>query len=232
MDTILKKTEPFHKAGLKDQSIDDETMSKGLYEKYVLPRVIHFVCGLNPMMKQRQKTVPQAEGRVLEIGIGSGLNLPFYNSDKITHLWGLDPSAEMWALSKKTRKMLAFDVEFINSGAENIPLEDNSADTVLITYALCTIPDAPAALDEVRRVLKPGGRVVFCEHGAAPDAFVNRLQNWLDPVWGKIGGGCHLNREIPKMIEGSGFKIQDMDASYIMGLKFASFNYRGSATFR
>jgi ubiquinone/menaquinone biosynthesis C-methylase UbiE len=184
------------------------------------------------MMKQRQKTVPQATGRVLEIGIGSGLNLPFYNPDKVEHLWGLDPSSEMWTFSKKAREKVGFDVEFINSGAENIPLDDNSADTVLFTYALCTIPDVPTALSEIRRVLKPGGCVLFCEHGAAPDEAVMRWQNRLNPIWQKIGGGCHLNRRIPMLLEQSGFILQELEASYIMGFKPASFNFWGAATLR
>jgi SAM-dependent methyltransferase len=232
MDTTSSKTDHFHESYLNDRITDNKRDRKGLYEKYVLPRVIHFVCGLKPMMEQRQKTVPQATGRVLEIGIGSGLNLPFYNPDKVKHLWGLDPSPEMWSLAKKTRQTVGFEVEFIESGAENIPLDDHSADTVLITYALCTIPDAHAALSEVRRVLKPGGQLVFCEHGAAPEESVMRWQNRLDPVWQKLAGGCHLNRRIPLMLEQSGFTLQEMDASYIMSIKLASYNYRGTATLR
>lgn len=232
MDTISNKTDHFYESYLNDRITDNKREHKGLYEKYILPRVIHFVCGLKPMMQQRQKTVPQATGRVLEIGIGSGLNLPFYNPDKVKHLWGLDPSAEMWALGKKAREKVDFDIEFIKSGAENIPIDDHSADTVLITYSLCTIPDVSAALGEVRRVLKPGGRVLFCEHGAAPDEAVMRWQNRLNPVWQKIGGGCHLNRRIPLLLEQSGFSLQEMEASYIMGWKPASFNYRGTATLR
>lgn len=227
METTLNKSDVFYESGRSDKV---RKVSHGFYEKYVLPRIIHFVCGLTPMMKQREKTVPEATGRVLEIGIGSGLNLPFYDPDRIKHLWGLDPSTEMWALSKKTRKKVGFDVEFINSEAENIPLDDHSADTVLITYALCTIPDVSAALAEIRRVLKPGGRILFCEHGAAPDENIYRWQNRLNPVWQKLGGGCHLNRRVPILLEQSGLSIQQMDASYIPGWKPVSFNYRGMAT--
>jgi len=230
MDTTLNKIEHLHKSYVDDRNMEKERKRKGAYEKYMLPRIIHFVCGLSPMMQQRQKTVPLATGRVLELGIGSGLNLPFYNSDHVEHLWGLDPSAEMWALSKKVRKRTGFNVEFLNSGAEEIPLDDQSADTVLITYALCTIPDVAAALGEVRRVIKPGGRVLFCEHGAAPDETVMRWQNRLNPLWQKLGGGCHLNRRIPELLEHAGFAIREMDASYIKGFKPASFNYRGMAT--
>lgn len=229
MDTTLNKTDHIRGGIVIDQPADNNRGHKGLYEKYVLPRVIHFVCGLKPMMEQRRKIVPQASGRVLEIGIGSGRNLPFYDPERVAHVWGLDPSAEMWALSKKSRKKVGFDVEFINSGAETIPLDDHSADTVLITYALCTIPDVSAALAEIRRALKPGGRVLFCEHGAAPDASVLKWQNRLNPVWQKIAGGCHLNRQVFLMFEQSGFSVQEMDASYIPGWKPASFNYRGMA---
>lgn len=226
METIVNKTDAYYDNRRRDEIIDGR---HGIYEKYVMPRAIHFVCGLKPMMDQRRKIVPRATGRVLEIGIGSGRNLPFYNSDRITHVWGLDPSPEMWALSKKNRESVNFDLEFIHSGAESIPLDDNSADTVLITYALCTIPDVTAALAEVRRVLKPGGSVLFCEHGTAPDASVLKWQNRLNPVWKKIAGGCHLNRQVPLIFEQSGFSVQEMDASYIPGWKPASFNYRGMA---
>lgn len=232
METTFNKSDTAQKTNINRMSVDAEKRHKGFYEKFILPRLVHFACGLKPMMAQRQKTVPLATGRVLEIGIGSGLNLSFYDSNKVEHLWGLDPSPEMWAIAEKTRQEFDIGFEFIESGAENIPLGDNSADTVLITYALCTISNVCGALNEVRRVLKPNGRLVFCEHGEAPDAAVRWWQNRLNPVWKKIVGGCHLNRRIPQLLEKSGFNIQTMDASYIMGIKFPSFNYRGTATVR
>ncbi|WP_345317821.1 class I SAM-dependent methyltransferase [Ferrimonas gelatinilytica] len=200
------------------------------YDKYVLPRIIDFTCGLKPMMKQREKIVPLAEGRVLEIGIGSGLNLPFYNPSKVKHLWGLDPSQEIWALARDTHGKLGFDVEFIEAFAEDIPLDDGTVDTVLITYTMCTIPGVISALNEARRVLKPNGRLLFCEHGLAPDEGVQRWQNRLNPTWKRIGGGCNLNRPIPHLIQQAGFKIRDMESMYIPGWKPASFNYWGMAT--
>lgn len=200
-----------------------------LYQRYLLPRIVNFTCGLKPMMKQREKIVPLAEGRVLEIGIGSGLNLPFYTPDRVKHLWGLDPSQEMWALAQTKLKILNFDIEFIEAPAENIPLEASSADTVLITYTLCTIPDVPSALNEARRVLKPDGSLLFCEHGLAPDESVRRWQNRLNPLWKRIGGGCNLNRPIPELIEQAGFRIRGMDTMYLPGWKPASFNYWGAA---
>ena len=201
----------------------------GIYEKYLLPRVVNFTCGLKPMTRQRQKIVPLAEGRVLEIGIGSGLNLPFYTPGRIKHLWGLDPSPQMWALARKELSKLDFKVDFIEAPAEDIPLDDGAVDTIVVTYTLCTIPDAHAALAEARRVLKPDGRLLFCEHGLAPDENVRRWQNRLNPLWKQIGGGCNLNRPIPKLMDQAGFAIRGMQTMYLPGWKPASFNYWGEA---
>ena len=201
-----------------------------IYDKYLLPRLVHFACGLKPTMKQREKVVPLATGRVLEIGIGSGLNIPFYNAHKIEHLWGLDPSPEMWSIAEKNAAEHHLDVEFIQSGAESIPLDNNSADTVMMTYTLCTVPEVRSALDEIRRVLKPGGKLVFCEHGLAPDKDVQRWQNRLNPAWKMLAGGCNMNRPIPQLLEQSGFRSSDMQTMYIPGWKPGCFNYWGTAT--
>jgi len=181
-------------------------------------------------MKQREKVVPLAAGRVLEIGIGSGLNLPYFSPGKVQHLWGLEPSREMRALADKNMRPVDFDVEFIEASAGAIPLDDDSADTVLITYTLCTIPDVLPALEEVRRVLKRDGQLIFCEHGAAPDAQVRRWQDRLNPIWKRIGGGCNLNRPVPALLEQSGFRIRNMETMYIPGWKPACFNYWGTAS--
>ena len=202
----------------------------GIYRKYVLPRATHYLCGLKPAMKQREKVVPLATGRVLEIGIGSGLNLPYFSPGKVQHLWGLEPSTEMRALADKNWRPVDFDVEFIEASAGAIPLDDDSADSVLITYTLCTIPDVLPALEEIRRVLKRDGQLIFCEHGAAPDARVRRWQNRLNPVWKRIGGGCNLNRPVPALLEQGGFRIRNMETMYIPGWKPACFNYWGSAS--
>lgn len=183
-------------------------------------------------MRQREKVVPLAAGRVLEIGIGTGLNLPFYNRDRVTHLWGLDPSPEMWTLAHKNGHTRHMDAEFIQAGAESIPLDDDSADTVVMTYTLCSIPDASAAMAEIRRVLKPGGRLLFSEHGSAPDEHVLRWQNRLNPVWKVFSGGCHLNRPVAAILEQAGFRSSDMQAMYLPGWKPAAFNYWGSASCR
>ena len=201
----------------------------GWYSKYLLPKVVHFTCGLKPNMRQREKVVPHARGRVLEVGIGSGLNFPFYDPTKVTKLWGLDPSPEMTRMAEQRARSLRFEVEFISLPGDAIPLDDNSVDTVLVTYTLCTIPDTTPALQQMRRVLRPGGELIFCEHGAAPDVSVRRWQNRLNPLWKRFGGGCHLNRPIPALIEAGGFRIKALETMYIPGWRPASFNYWGAA---
>jgi len=201
----------------------------GLYSKYVLPKIVDFACGLKPQMYQRQKVVPLAEGIVLEVGIGSGLNLPYYTEGKVQKVLGLDPSLEMIRMAEKYAGAVPFDVEFICLPGEDIPLDNNSVDTVLMTYTLCSISDAEKTLRQMSRVLKPGGKLIFCEHGAAPDPVVLRWQNRLNPVWRRIGGGCQLNLAIPELIEMGGFKINTMKSMYIPGWRPASFNYWGTA---
>lgn len=201
----------------------------GLYRKYLIPRVTHLLCGLRPALKQREKVVPLAGGRVLEIGIGSGLNLPYYDPARIRHLYGLDPSREMWALARGNRARIDFGMDFIEASAETIPLDSASVDTVMMTYTLCSIPDWRRALEEMRRVLKANGQLLFCEHGAAPDPRVRRWQERLDPLWMRLSGGCHLNRSIPALLEQGGFRIQRMETMYLPGWKPATFNYWGSA---
>jgi ubiquinone/menaquinone biosynthesis C-methylase UbiE len=201
----------------------------GLYSKYILPKVVHLTCSMKPNMRQREKVVPRARGRVLEVGIGSGLNLPFYDSTKVSKVWGLDPAPEMTRMAERAARSLPFEVEFIGLPGDEIPLEDNSIDTVLVTYTLCTIPDTAPALRQMSRVLRPGGELIFCEHGAAPDASVRRWQDRLNPIWKRLGGGCNLNRPIPALIEAGGFRINSLDTMYIPGWRPASFNYWGTA---
>ena len=201
------------------------------YDKYLLPRLVHFACSKKQTMQQREKVVPLAQGRVLEIGIGTGLNIPLYDAGKIQHLWGLDPSAEMWSIAQKYAMQHHLDAEFIQSGAESIPLDDNSADTIVMTYTLCSIPDVRAALAEIKRTLKPGGKLIFCEHGKAPDESVLRWQNRLNPTWKVFSGGCNLNRPVPGILEQSGFKSNDMQTMYVPGWRPAAFNYWGTATY-
>ncbi|MEX2525238.1 MAG: class I SAM-dependent methyltransferase [Gammaproteobacteria bacterium] len=201
-----------------------------IYENHILPHVIHFLCSTEPAQKQRQKVIPQAEGRVLEVGMGSGLNLPFYNRDKVEFIWGLEPSEGMRRKAQKNLRAADIHVDWLDLPGEEIPLDDNSADTVVLVYTLCTIPDWARALEQMRRVLKPGGKLIFCEHGLAPDPSPRKWQDRLNPVWKKIAGGCHLNRQIPVLLEQGGFRIKDMEADYVEEMpRFAGYTYRGSA---
>ena len=204
----------------------------GFYDKYIVPRFINsrFACGAPPIAYQRKKVVPLAEGRVLEIGIGTGLNLEHYDASRVERVIGLDPSEESWKIAGKRAEGLGFDVEFIGLPGEEIPLDDNSVDTVLLTYTLCTIPETLKAMKNMRRVLKPGGKLLFSEHGRAPDAAVEKWQNRLNGVWGKIAGGCNINRDIPTLIEEGGFKITDLDQMYVPSTpKILGYTYWGAA---
>ncbi len=200
-----------------------------LYDKYILPKVTHWACSAGPVMKQRQKIVPHARGRVLEIGIGSGRNLALYDQEKVIHLWGLDPAREMWDLAADEIEKSGVQVEFLQASAESIPLEANQVDSVVMTYTMCTIPDVSSALSEIKRVLKPSGQLYFCEHGLAPDLSVRKWQDRLNPIWKKLGGGCHLNRDIPSLLRSNGIHLLDLKSMYIPGWKIACFNYWGTA---
>lgn len=204
-------------------------MAENWYDRHVLPYLIDFACGVKPVNRQREKVVPQAHGRVLEIGIGTGLNLAHYDKRKVTKLVGLDPSVQMHALAEKRRRQAGLEVELIGLSAETIPLPDASFDTVVITFTLCTIPDPVSALKEMRRVLVPGGTLLFCEHGAAPDVPVLAWQNRLTPHWKKVAGGCHLNRRIPDLITEAGFSLEESAQQYLPGPKVLMYNYWGVA---
>jgi len=202
----------------------------GFYDRHILPRAVHFACSGRPQARQRAKVVPRARGRVLEIGIGSGLNLPFYDAARVSKIWGLDPSPEMRARAAKVARGVPVDVELLGLAGDAVPLEDASVDTVVITYTLCSIPEPEPALREAARVLRPGGELLFCEHGEAPDASVRRWQRRLTPIWSRLGGGCQLGRPIPVIIERSGFKLTGLETMYLPGWRPASFNYWGAAT--
>jgi ubiquinone/menaquinone biosynthesis C-methylase UbiE len=200
-----------------------------LYEDRVLPHLIDLACSTKPTRKQRQKIVHLAQGDVLEIGFGSGLNLPYYDTDKVRKIFGLEPSQGMRRKAQPNVVASGLDVEFINLPGETIPLESRSVDTVLVTFTLCSIDEALPALEGMRRVLKPGGKLLYCEHGIAPDENVSRWQHRLNPGWKRISGGCNMNRDIPALIAGSGFRITNDERMYIPGLRILSYNYWGTA---
>ncbi len=199
------------------------------YDRYVLPYVIDLACGIKPVQMQRAKIVPRASGRVLEIGIGTGRNLPFYDKARLGELHGLDPAEQMHRLARKRMRQTGINVRLITLSAEEIPEADASFDTLLMTFTLCSIPDPAKALKEMRRVLRPGGKLLFCEHGAAPDASVRRWQDRLTPLWKPLAGGCHLNRDIPALLVQGGFHVAEMETMYLPGPRPLTFNYWGSA---
>jgi ubiquinone/menaquinone biosynthesis C-methylase UbiE len=201
------------------------------YDRHLLPHLINCGCGMKAMTEQRQRIVPRARGRVLEIGVGSGLNLAYYDPRKVDSVVGIDPGEEILALAAPRAASAPFPVELLAESAEQIPLASQSFDSVVVTFSLCTIPHPETALAEMRRLLKPEGLLLFSEHGRAPDANVRRWQDRINPLWGKIAGGCNLNRNISGLIAAAGFRIDEMDAGYLPGvpLKIAGYQYTGVA---
>ena len=204
-------------------------MSRNWYERHLLPWLVDIACSVRPVRRQRQKVVPLARGKVLEIGIGTGLNLEHYDKARIEKVVGLDPGLEMHPQARRRSRRAGIDVELVGLSAERIPYDDATFDTVLVTFALCTIADPAAALREMRRVLKPGGRLVFCEHGLAPEPSVRRWQGRLSPLWSRLAGGCHLDRDIPRLLREAGFRCDDLRQMYLPGPRLLTYNYWGTA---
>lgn len=202
----------------------------GLYQSYLLPRLLHLAMKNREVSDQRKRILPTARGRVLEVGIGSGLNLPFYSSD-VTSVTGVDPSRALLAMAHRAAPAVPFAVELVERGAEDLPFEDRSFDSVVTTWTLCSIAEARDALGEMRRVLKPGGELIFIEHGASPDPRVAAWQNRLNPIWTRFAGGCQINKPIDILISRSGFSITRLNAGYLVdGPKVLTFHYDGRAT--
>ena len=196
-----------------------------LYHDYVLPCVTHLAMSNRRLVEYRRRIVLQARGRVLEIGIGSGLNLPLYGGE-VSSVYGIDPSA---GLLRRADRQYPTRAELVEGSAELIPFESGAFDTAVTTWTLCTIPQVIPALREIQRVLRPEGHLLFVEHGLAPDRSVARWQDWLTPCWRCIGGGCHLNRKIDDLISAAGFRIERLDTGYMQGRNPFTFMYEGVA---
>ena len=201
-----------------------------LYDRYVLPKLLGFACGAPPIRKQRAKIVPRAEGRVLELGVGLGRNLAFYDPAKVKAVVGVDPSPELRATALAAPRPEGLEVRIEDGTAEALPFEDASFDTVVCTFTLCSVCGPQQALAEARRVLKPAGTFLFCEHGLAPDPEVARWQRRIEPVWKRLCGGCHLTRPVASAIGAAGFKLGKVETMYLpKSPRFAGWNEWGAA---
>lgn len=177
----------------------------------------------------RQETIGAARGAVLEIGVGSGVNLPLYGP-AVDQVSGIDPSPALLDRASQKLAKAHVTVSLVRASAEQLPFADGAFDTLVMTWTLCSIPNPIRALAEMRRVLKPGGRLLFVEHGLSPDPRVMRWQRWLTPFWKRIGGGCHLDRKTDDLIRAAGFRVDALEAGYMKGPKPWTFMYQGAAT--
>jgi ubiquinone/menaquinone biosynthesis C-methylase UbiE len=200
------------------------------YDDRILPHIVDCACSMGQVMKLRSQLVPRATGTVLEVGMGSGINLQFYNATKVNLVYGLEPSEGMRRKAQNNLAASPVSVTWLDLPGEKIPLAGNSVDTVLLTFTLCTIPGWHAALQQMKRVLKPGGELLFVEHGESPDATTRKWQHRITPGWKLFAGGCHLNRDIAAMIQDAGFEITELNNLYIPGApKIAGYIYKGIA---
>jgi len=200
----------------------------GFYCDRVVPHLVNLTMRNRRLMPYRERVISAAEGRVLEIGVGSGLNLPLYSA-RVREVVGIEPAPRLLAMSRRLANRLSLPVRLIEGSAEAIPLEDRSIDTAVTTWTLCTIPAVVQALREVRRVLRPAGQLLFVEHGLAPDDKVRKWQDRLTPMWRRIGGGCRLNRPIRTIVERADFTITRLETGYMKGPRPMTFLYEGRA---
>ncbi len=203
----------------------------GFYENRVLPHLLDKSCNAPPVLKQREKVIPNASGRVLEVGMGSGINLRYYDPSKVDFVFGLEPSAGMRRRARQNLTVSPVEVRWLDLPGEEVPLDNQSVDTVVLTFTLCTIPDVRTALAQMRRVLKPGGSLLFCEHGEAPDEGVRTWQARVNPFWKRVSGGCNINRPIPSHLENGGFRITKLETMYLPSTpRLMGYNYWGAAS--
>jgi ubiquinone/menaquinone biosynthesis C-methylase UbiE len=201
----------------------------GFYAKHILPHLIDLAMRRKETVRLRAAWIPQARGKVLEIGIGSGLNLPFY-SPEVRHVYGVDPSVELQRMARQRATTGLEKAEFLTQSAEEpLPLASETIDTVVVTWTVCSLPNAAKALQEMKRVLKASGRLIFVEHGRAPDPGVAAWQDRMTPLWKRLAGGCHLNRRIDELIMEAGFRISDLKLGYVAGPRPLTYTYQGVA---
>ena len=202
----------------------------GIYQKYIMPKVLDFLCSTKPIQYQRKKVVHQAYGNILEVGIGTGNNIPFYDKSKVSKIIGLDPSESLSKIAKIKSQEYNLKIEHLKNYAEDLDLKDETIDSVLITYTLCSIENEEKSLSEIKRVLKPDGILIFCEHGLAPDYKISKWQNLLTPISKKLAGGCCLNKNIYNLIQNNGFKFENINKMYIPStLSLYAYQYWGIA---
>ena len=205
-------------------------MLQKLYNKYVCPHLINYAMKMKPFRKQREKVIPSASGRVLEIGIGSGLNFNYYNKENVSEVFAVEPDSILLEKAQQNAKINNINLNIQQLKAEELPFDNNSFDTIISTYTMCSIPGLSSAMSEINRVVKPNGKLLFSEHGKSPDMNVFKWQKRMNGIQKRIAGGCHLDVDIPNEIIKANFKLNKIDSMYVPGPKFLSYHYWGVAS--